>query len=374
MALALTLGILAFGLPSPLFGIIVDRFGPRITLIVGNLLAAIGIFGIYLVQEVWHLYLLYILIGLGGGFGGYVASTTVINNWFIRRRSLALGIFIAGSGLGGFVFPPLATVLISAIDWRMTWLVLGGMISVISVTIGATILVRNRPEDMGLLPDGMTTDAFAEIETVNMPSKTEQVRVGQNIRQVLRHPTAWLLGAFAASNAFVMGTMWTHQIAYVRDIGYSPVTAATTMSFMSIFSLMSSLGFGALAMKFKVRYLASAAFVFQLMGLTILLNTRELGLIYVYAACLGISHGSLITALPTFVGAYYPRDRYAQVIGVVFPFQIISQAVAGTIAGAIYDATSTYTPAFITAAFFSLAGLIFVFSAREPRQLQPDNR
>ena len=67
-------------------------------------------------------------------------------------------------------------------------------------------------------------------------------------------------------------------------------------------------------------------------------------------------------------------EQKAQVIGVVFPFQIVSQAVAGTVAGAIFDATSTYTPAFITAACFSLAGLIFVFSARGPRLPQPDSR
>jgi MFS family permease len=242
------------------------------------------------------------------------------------------------------------------------------------VVIGGVVLVRNRPEDMGLLPDGMTADAFAEMEMVESLAVTGEKPAGWHVRQVLKGPTAWLIGAFAAANAFIMGTMWTHQIAYLRDIGFSPITAATTMSFMSVFSIIGSLGFGALAMRFRVRYLAMMAFTIQLIGLSILLNTRELGLIYVYAAFQGISNGSLIAALPTFVGAYYPRDRYAQVIGVVFPFQIISQAIAGTIAGAIYDATASYTPAFITAAVFSLSGLFFAFMARKPRLFQPDKR
>ena len=108
---ALSIGIMAFGLPSPLYGILVARFGPRFTLILGNLLAALGIAGVCLVREVWHLYLLYILVGLGGGFGGYISCTTVANNWFVKKRSLALGIFVAAAGLGGFVFPPLATAL-----------------------------------------------------------------------------------------------------------------------------------------------------------------------------------------------------------------------------------------------------------------------
>ena len=72
IALALTLGILAFGLPSPLFGILVNKYGPRYTIIVGNAIAALGLAGVYLAQEVWHLYFFYIVTGLGGGFGGYI--------------------------------------------------------------------------------------------------------------------------------------------------------------------------------------------------------------------------------------------------------------------------------------------------------------
>ncbi len=364
---ALAAGIIAFGLPSPFYGILVSRLGPRITLIFGNLLAGLGIAGVYLVQEIWQLYLLYIIIGIGGGFGGYISCTTVANNWFIKKRSLVLGIFIASAGLGGFVFPPLTTSLISVIGWRAAWLVLAGMIILFAVLIGGVILVRNKPEDMGQTPDGMPADAFTEIELEESQAATEEKSAGWHIKQVLKRPTAWLIGGFSAANTFTMGTMVTHQIAYLQDINFSPMTAATTLSFMSVFSIIGSLVFGALAMKIKVRYLASVFFAIQLTGLVVLLSSRELGLIYIYAAFQGMSNGALTAAMPTFVGAYYPRRRYSQVMGVVLPFQVCSNAIATTAAGAIYDATSTYTPAFITAAIFSLAGLIFVFLARRPK-------
>ena len=364
---ALSLGIIAFGLPSPLFGNLVNRLGPRLPLIFGNLLAGIGIGAISLVQEVWQIYLLYIPIGLGGGFGGYIACTTVANNWFIKKRSLAMGIFTACSGLAGITFPPLTTALIEAIGWRETWLVLAGIVCILGVLLGAVILVRNRPEDMGLLPDGEAPDPATEVERIE--SEHEKESSGGRTRRVLSQPTAWFIGAFAAANAFAMGMMLTHQIAYLRDIGFSPITAATTLSFMSVFSLIGSLVFGALAMRMQVRYLASTAFIAQLIGLTILLTTRELGLIYVFAALQGISHGSLITALPTFVGAYYPRESYAQVLGVVFPFQVLSNAISAAVAGAIFDAAGTYRPAFLTAAIFSLSGLVFAFMARRPKSM-----
>ncbi len=366
---ALASGIVAFGLPSPLYGILVARLGPRFTTILGNLLAGLGIAAVSLVQEVWHLYALYILIGLGGGFGGYISSTTVANNWFIKKRSLALGIFVACGGLGGFVFPPLATSLIAAVGWRMAWLTLAGIIMVLAVVLGGVVLVRNKPEDMGQTPDGMPADAYTEIEAMESREEAGEKAGAWNIKQVMKRPTVWLIGGFSAANTFTMGTMISHQIAYLQDINFSAMTAATTMSFMSIFNIAGSLIFGALAMKLKVRYLACAFFAAQLMGLVILLSSRELGLIFVYAAFQGMSNGALTAAMPTFVGAYYPRHRYSQVLGVVLPFQVSSNAIATIVAGAIYDATLSYTPAFITAAVLSLAGLILVFFARRPKQV-----
>jgi len=366
---ALSAGIIAFGLPSPIYGVLVAKLGPRFTLIFGNLLAGLGIAGVYLVQEVWHIYVLYILIGIGGGFGGYISCTTVANNWFIKRRSLALGVFIACAGLGGFVFPPLTTALISAMGWRLAWLVLAGLIILVAVVIGGVVLVRNRPEDMGQMPDGAPADSFTDVLAEETSSTGGKPPKEWRVTQVLKGPTVWLIGGFAAANTFTMGTMVTHQIAYLQDIGFNPMTAATTLSFMSVFSIIGSLVFGALAMRFNVRYLASVAFAIQVTGMVVLLSSRELGLIYVYAALQGMSNGALTTAMPTFVGDYYPRERYAQVLGVVLPFQVCSNAIAATVAGVIYDATGVYTPAFIAAACFALAGLVFVFMARKPRQL-----
>ena len=101
----------------------------------------------------------------------------------------------------------------------------------------------------------------------------------------------------------------------------------------------------------------------------ILLTTRELGLIYVFTFLLGISYGSMTTASSVFVGAYFPREHYAEVLGVVFPFQIIAMASSATLAGVIFDATSGYTPAFIAAVCFSVAGLFFAFMARQPESV-----
>jgi MFS family permease len=367
VAAALSLGIVAFGLPSPLFGILVSRIGPRNSLIIGNALAAVGMVCLSFVQEIWHLYLFYVIIGLGAGFGGYIPSTTVINNWFIKKRSLALGVFMASAGMGGFIFPPFVTALISAFGWRITWLFLAGMIMVLGVLIGSTILVRNRPEDMALLPDGATAGPILKMKETEKVFANPDTSPPAGNRHALRGLTVWLLAAFSAANGFATGTVNTHQVAYLQDIGYNPMTAATTISLVAAFHSMGSLIFGTFALRYPIRYLAALAFVSQLTALTILVTAKDLSFIYIYAALYGLGTGALYTALPTFIGAYFDRGLYARILGVVFPFQVMAQAVAATSAGAIFDATASYTTAFAIVILISVIGLICAFSARPPK-------
>ena len=368
MGAGLSLGLLTFGLPSPLIGASIARFGPRRNMVLGNLLAAVGLAGMSLSHEVWHVYLLYGgLVGLGTGFGMYIACTTVINNWFIRKRSLGMGLIVAAGGLGGFAFPPLVTWLISTIGWQMSWMVLAGINFTFAVLIGGLILVRNRPEDVGQIPDGISIEPVREEEGIDQPSRVYHSPVDWQTKQAMRKPTTWLIATLCAANFFAIGTVISHQVAYLKDVGFTPIVAAMVLSLISGASIIGRLGFGALALRFEVRRLAIASFVVQLIALAILLTTKNLGLIYIYAILFGISYGALVTALPIFVGEYYGRTHYAQILGLIFPLGIAVEAVGPVLAGAIYDATTTYTLAFVVVAVFSLVGLVCAILARPPQ-------
>lgn len=370
VASGLSLGFLCFGLPGPLAGISIAKFGPRVNIVLGNFLSALGLAGMSLAQEVWHVYLLYSLAGLGISFGGYIACATVANNWFIKKRSLAMAIVIASASLGGFIFPPLATVLISAIGWRISWLVLAGILCVIACLIGGLILVRDRPEDIGQAPDGTSAESTEDMGTLDHPSMTGLA--DWQTKQALQQPATWLITAFIAAAYFALGTMIAHQVAHVQDLGFNPVVAALTMSLVSGMIIIGRLGFGALALRFNTRYLVSASFAIQMIAVVILLTTKSLGLIYIYGVLFGLSTGAITAAMPTFIGTYYGRAHYAQILGVVLALGIVVEAAAPAIAGAIYDATASYTPHFALVAAFSLAGLICAFLARQPRLPQQE--
>lgn len=368
VSVGLSIGVIAFGLPSPLFGMLVSKFGARFAFILGNILAAMGIAGMSLIQQVWHIYILYLFIGLGAGFGGYITSATVVNNWFIEKRSLAMGLFVASMGLGGFVFPPVVTVLIGLVGWRMTWLVLAGVAVLVSVLLSSIILIRNTPEELGLQPDGKKADIPTDIKFQTRFSGKSEAAVP--IGRVLAMSTTWLIGFFIVANAFASGTLSTHQVAYLKDLGFTPITAATTISVMAAFNAFGSLSYGILAMRLHVRTLAVAAFILQLAAFGILLFVpKNMFVVYLFAGFIGLSAGALTAAMPTFVGMCFNRKMYSRVLGVIFPFQLISMAVAGILAGVIYDAAGTYTPAFAIAMVMSFSGLVCVAMIRTPKPI-----
>jgi MFS family permease len=367
VAAALSLGMLAMGLPGPLWGLLTTRFGPRINIILGNALAAACLVGLYFLHDLWYLYLLFIIAGLGAGVGGFIPITSIANNWFSKKVSVAMAMIIASAGLTTFIFPPLTTALIAALGWRITWAILGGIILIGATVIGGIVMIRNRPEDMGQAPDGVKIEPVNVNPKIQTYTEKNESQSEWPLKRLLKMPVAWLIAAFGIANAVVQSTMSTHQIAYMQDIGFSPMTAATTMSVFAVSNIVGSLAFGALALRANIRYLGVSAFIIQLMGMAILFTSRELTLLYIYSALLGMGLGALTVAMPTFAGAYFGRQLYARVIGFTFALYVSAFAVSGTIAGVIYDATGKYTLAFIIMAIFIVIGLVSISLARKPK-------
>lgn len=353
LSLALSMGVMAFGLPSPLFGVLVTRLGPRRAIILGNLLAVIGLACLAFVQEIWHVYLLFICIGFSAGFGGFIAATAVVANWFIKKRPLAFGLFTAFGGLGGFVFPPLSAWLIDVLDWRLAYVALAAIAGFLGVFIGGFVLTRNRPEDKHQLPDGAPPDLYTDIKKKENPAPASEVPIGNVVRQLLTSPVIWFVGGFAGINTFAMGVIMTHQVSYIQDLGYSAITAATTMSVLSGLIFVGSLTFGTMAMKINMRFLALGGFLVMLLAMALLITSRNITLLYLYAAMIGLGNGALTTAMPTFISNHFHGAAYSQAFGIILPIQVVCQSLGAYVAGVVFDTTASYL-----IAFYLVAGLI----------------
>ena len=135
---------------GPIEGYLIDRIGARKMVLVGFSLMAVGFVLFSLVQNIWQFYAVFLLITLGSGIGGWLAVIAILNNWFHRQRTMALACAMSGIILAGFFLPPYTQAL--EFSFRGTVFCLGLIIFI--VALPAVKILRNRPEDMGLMPDG----------------------------------------------------------------------------------------------------------------------------------------------------------------------------------------------------------------------------
>lgn len=141
--------------------------------------------------------------------------------------------------------------------------------------------------------------------------------------------------------------MVAHQVAHVRDLGYSPVVAALTMSIVSGVGIVGAgWGCGTAALRLNIKHLAIAGVIIQLAALSILMTTSDLTYIYIYAILFGLSNGILITAMPTVIGEYCGRASFAPLMGIMLAVGIALESLAPVVAGIVYDSRATYIPAF----------------------------
>jgi MFS family permease len=368
---ALTAYMLVGGFLGPVVGLTITRFGARKNIIIGNLIAGLGLLAIALVKEAWQLYLIFgVIIGAGNSFGGFIAATTVASNWFLKRRSLAISIVISSGGIAGFIFPLVVGWLIPIIGWRLSYVVLGGVFVLLGVIISG-IMVRNKPEDMGQVPDGQAAGVTVEGSAAqSAESRVYQTSVNWNVTDAMRTRAFWLILVFCASSSFSLNILTSNSVAYLRDIGFSPIIAAGGLSLLVGMSTFGKFLAGALGTRFEIRHLSATFLGAFAIGIFVLMNVKDVPLIYVYAIISGISYGGLIVFMPAILGDYYGRANYHKIIGWMNPFTAIISAFSPMFAGFIFDVTRSYTFAFSVAICFLVVGIICAILARPPRPKQ----
>jgi len=356
------------GLLGPLAGISISRFGARKSIIISNIIAVLGLLGMSWVQEVWHVYLFFgVLLGIGIAFGEFIPTTAIVNNWFIRRRALAMSLLFASGGISGFAFPPMISWLISGIGWRLTWVCLAGIHLILAVILGG-ILVRNKPEELGQVPDGKTIGAIQEATAGSPPvSRVYQTKVDWKVRDAIRTPALWLIMIFSAAGMFTLSFLMLHQVAYLQDLDFSHMKASTTFGLLVGMSILGRLVCGALGTRFESRYLAAAFLALFAIGMVILVNAKTLPFIYLYAVLSGISYGALIVLQPAIFGAYFGRTYYAEIVGWTAPVMTVVCAASPLLGAFLYDITGSYLPTFWVAIGFLGLGLVCALLARPPR-------
>lgn len=370
VSLGFSAALLVSGLSGPFIGRWIDVRGPRSAIILGTVLTATSYVLLASTDTLWQWYLYSAVNAVVRQLMFFIPFMALISRWFVRRRGIAVSILGTGFSLGGFVVVPLVGLAIDTIGWRASMLASGAAIAVLFLPIGLWI-VRNTPAELGLLPDGAPSIESTEATAGGRPAHGS-VLEGLTLREALRTPLFWVLSSALMLFFYGMFGWLVHQVPFYESIGIPRAQAATIVSVTAGLSVFTRLAVGVIAdriTRFEVVALCLALVL--LGGMVTLLVSTSLPAIafFLLLWVIGTSGGPMIEAL--LLTRAFGVAHFATILGAVVVVETIGQILSPTLAGAIYDATGSYTWALVMfTGTFSCAAVAFFVAARLPRPLQ----
>ncbi len=345
--LAQSVSVVLSGIAAPMVGIFIMKKGTRKAIVLGNLMCFAGLVMLAYQNHMWQLYLgVGVLIGLGVAIGGMLAMMTVINNWFVVKRPAALSMAMASMGFSGIIVQPSMMALTNAVGWRNTYLILAVVCLLFCVIVPA-IFLKNKPEDLGQVPDGPASAKPAKTGPVfSAASNIYRTPVEFTAKEALRTRTLWLLVAYGALQFFVMMALMTTQIDYLDGIGISRIKAGLIGGLLGAVMGASQLGIGFLGLRFRMHTLAVISMIFGMIGVAVLLFAKSMPMVLVYVVIFGVSQGIQSIAMGNIFPDYFGRSEFPKIMGYTMPFNTFISALGAPVTGFIRDITGSYVPAF----------------------------
>ncbi len=350
------------GLTGPVQGVIIDRFGSRAVARIGVIALAVGLVLFSQVQGLWQFYGAFVVMALGASLMGYLTLTTIVVQWFERRRSTALSLSSMGGALGGVLLPLTVVAAMTTFGWRATagW---SGLV-VLLVGLPLTQLFVNTPAEKGLLRDGASPEEVATPERqaalANEPNFT--------LREALHAPSFWWVSFGHGSALFVVSAVNVHLSLFLTETqGYTLSEAARVMSLITLMFMFGNLGGGIVGDYANKRVLAFCAMVMHMTGMLMISHALNTSMLIAGAVIHGIAWGGRGPQMAAIRAEYFGRASFGKIMGVSNAIIIIGTITGPLVAGTMYDATGSYQLGFDILALMSGAGSIFFVLAKRPK-------
>ena len=362
---AASVNLLLFGLIGPFAAALMGRYGLRRVVVGALCTISVGALATTQMTTAWQLVLLWgVVVGIGSGCMAAVFAATVANRWFVARRGLVVGALTAASASGQLVFLPVLSYLASDVGWR--WVSVTIAVSALAVTPLVVVFLRDRPEDVGLLPYGATDD-YVPPAPVSNP-----VRVAfQGLSDAWRSGAFWLLvGSFWVCGLSTNGLVQTHFIAAAEDHGIVATSAASLLALVGIFDVVGTLGSGWLTDRYDPRRLLVVYYGLRGLSLLVLhpaLEARGFGLAG-FMVFYGLDWVATVPPTVALCTQVFGRERAPVVFGWVFAAHQLGAAAAAWGAGRTRDVLGSYQPAFLVAGGACLLAAVAVRYIRPPAE------
>lgn len=340
---AFSLALLIAGAMAFPVGTWIDRHGARLLMTFGSILASLLVLAWSQVHDLRMLYLIWAGLGVCSAAVLYEPAFAVIAVWFVRRRGRALALVTFVAGLASTIFVPLSDALYHRFGWRNALVILAIFLAVTTIPLHILIL-RRRPDDLGLLPDGGHKKSSSEVKQP----------VGVNLRKALQSRSFWMLtAAFSLSNLTASAIRF-HLIPFLIAAGFSPSTAALASGSIGILQVIGRIIFAPLDSRVSNRIMAACLFGLEVIAVFVLILGSSSANVIIFIGLFGAAYGAKTLARPSMLAEYYGASHYARISSIMAIFLTITTTAAPVGASFIFDRFGTYQPLLLFSCCISL--------------------
>ena len=358
---AASFGALVAMVASPITGWAMDRYGARVILTVSIIALGISTMSLAWVTAPIAFYLAY---GTGRVLFASplnIGCSVVVSRWFVKKRGKATGMLFMSHSLGMITFPLLAGLVIKYRGWEDAWLMLGALVFVLALG-PVSVLVRQDPESMGLLPDGDLIDQSNESQD-ETPAAEE---ASWTLREAMHTPTLWLLAVSTGALYLLQSGTNIHQAAFFLDQGLGVGVSAASISMNAVFTGLGSLFWGWVVDRVPVRYTYAGVALMMAAALVLFTMADTVIEALIVASIFGTAVGGILVVPVVAYANYFGRGSLSTIRGVTEPFVSLGQAIGGLFSGVIFDVTGSYKLAFVVLAIVGFATIGLLLATRAP--------
>jgi MFS family permease len=368
---AFSFGFVVSGILSPLIGRLMDRAGPLAVMELGVALMAGGLLLAPFTSEPWHLYVtIGVLVGGGSVCLGYSGQSLFLPNWFVRRRGLAMGIAFAGVGVGSVTLLPWLQLMIDGAGWRSAAWVLGMMVLLVLAPLN--LLLRQRPEDLGLRPDG---DAEPPPHAGPPPSNivdTVWAAIDWTLGRAVRTARFWWIALGYFCGLYVWYAVQVHQTKYLVEIGFSLPAAAWALGFVSLAGIPGQIVLGHVSDRIGREWvwgISALGFALCFLSLLGLEYAPGMALLYIMVLVQGVLGYGLTSVMGAIVAEIFQGRHFGTIFGTVMLAALAGGAAGPWLTGVLHDLYGDYHLAFWVGVAVSAVSAAAIWQAA-PRRVR----
>jgi MFS family permease len=347
----------AFGLPY--VGRLIDQVGVRRVVLGIAILFGFANFAFGHVAGLLSLALAFAALRFLGQGSLMLSSNYLVSQWFSRRRGIALSLTALGFSISMALHPPLAQWLIDKVGWRDSWFWLGILTWILLVPMIA-VLVQNKPEDIGLVPDGDTAPGAQSTRP------RDSMNVGLTLHAAIRTPSFWIIALGLASLSMLVTGMFFHQVSVFSLQGLEAKIAARAFSISALVMVITMPAFGYLLDRLPTRPMFASALLIMSGSLIALALVRDVGSMMVFSAVFGLANAALQSHYTFMWPRYFGRRHQGSIQGAAQSIGVVGASVGPLPLGFAFDYFGSYTGTLYLLAALPVVCAVLLLFLRAP--------